>query len=85
MHAFNHDSEPKERTVMGIAGGSVLRLENARGTQVCVERGVLWITQEGDTTDILVRGGESFRLVRDGAAVLSACGSAALTLVSSQS
>ena len=81
MDAFKKDSELKERTALGIAGGSILRLENARGTQVRVERGVLWITQEGDTSDVVVRGGESFRLSRDGVAVLSACGSTALTLL----
>ena len=85
MDALKKDRELKERTALGIAGGSILRLKNARGTQVCVERGVLWITQEGDPTDVVVRGGGSLRLNRDGLAIISACGSTALTLVSLKS
>ena len=82
MNAPGNAAELEERTPIGISGGSLLRLVDARGMQVQVERGVLWITQEGDAKDVLVRGGESFRLDRDGVALLSACGATALTLVS---
>jgi hypothetical protein len=69
-------------TGVGLARGDVLRLENARNTQVRVDQGALWITQERDAKDVYLARGESFRLDRDGIAVLSACGHAPRTLIS---
>jgi len=82
MDALTNVAEREARPAIGIAGGSLLRLVNARGMQVQVEQGVVWITQEGDACDVIVRRGESFRLDRNGVAVLSACGATAFTLVS---
>jgi hypothetical protein len=82
MDALISNEGPKDRAKVGLGCGTLLRLENARGMQVQVERGLLWITQEGDLRDILVRHGESFRLDRDGVAILSACSNTSLSLVS---
>ena len=68
------------QTEIALARGGLLRIENARDMQVQVEQGTLWITQEGDTTDVVLERGESFRLDRDGLALLHAC--APLTLIS---
>ena len=57
---------------MGMARGSYARIEDGRGILVYVWEGELWITQEGDKRDYFVRGGEWFRLERDGAALLHA-------------
>jgi len=57
---------------MGMARGSYARIEDGRGILVYVWEGELWITQEGDQRDYFVRGGEWFRLERDGAALLQA-------------
>ena len=57
---------------MGMARGSYARIEDGRGILVYVWEGELWITQEGDQRDYFVRGGEWFRLGRDGAALLQA-------------
>jgi Protein of unknown function (DUF2917) len=75
-------TEPFQITGVGLARGDVLRLENARDTQVRVDHGALWITQERDAKDVYLARGESFRLDRDGTAVLSACGHAPRTLIS---
>jgi hypothetical protein len=50
--------------------------------QVHVEQGTLWITQQGDTSDVVLERGQSFRLDRNGLALLHACGGAPLTLIS---
>jgi ferric-dicitrate binding protein FerR (iron transport regulator) len=57
-----------------LAHGSVMRLENPQDVELTVERGQVWITQEGDTADFVVRSGESFRFDRGGLALVSACG-----------
>jgi Protein of unknown function (DUF2917) len=50
----------------------VLDIHDGEGLAVKCLRGVLWITQSGDTDDIIVRGGETFVLDRDGLALISA-------------
>ena len=57
---------------MGMARGSFARIEDGRGILVYVWEGELWITQEGDKRDYIVRGGEWFRVDRDGSALLHA-------------
>jgi hypothetical protein len=69
-------------TLLGLPQGSLLSLEDARGAEVHVEHGALWITQDGDYADYVIRSGESIRLDRDGVALLTACGSFASTLLS---
>jgi hypothetical protein len=49
-----------------------LVLENARGTIVAVEHGCLWITQEGDTRDIVLTDGMRFEITRRGRTVIVA-------------
>lgn len=60
-----------------LLGSDVLRLEDARDLQVRVESGRVWITQERDTRDVMLKAGESFRFDRDGVALMSACGEVA--------
>jgi len=50
----------------------VLDIHDGEGLAVKCLRGVLWITQSDDTDDIIVRGGETFVLDRDGLALISA-------------
>ena len=57
---------------MGMARGSFTRIQDGRGILVYVWEGELWITQEGDRRDYLVRGGEWFRVDRNGSALLHA-------------
>lgn len=57
---------------MGMARGSFARIEDGRGILVYVWEGELWITQEGDPRDYVVRGGEWFRVERNGTALLHA-------------
>jgi hypothetical protein len=51
---------------------SVHRIENAKGFEVTCARGVVWITQERDSRDLIVPAGQSVVLDRPGVAVVFA-------------
>lgn len=53
-----------------LAQGAALHFRDASGTQLCVDDGVAWITQECDNRDLIVMAGESFTLDRNGLAVV---------------
>ena len=67
-------SDFSELSSIGLTRGSVARIENGRGTVLRVETGSVWVTQDGSRKDVLLQAGESFRIERDGATVLSALG-----------
>ena len=67
---------------INIARGCLIRIEDARDMQVRVDKGALWITQERDTRDVMLETGDTFRLDRDGVALISACGREPFTLIS---
>ena len=67
---------------INLARGYLIRIEDARDMQVRVEKGLVWITQESDTRDVMLRSGECFRLDRDGIALIEACGREAFSLIS---
>ena len=50
----------------------VLDIRNGRGLVVRCLAGALWITQDGDTDDVVVKAGECFLLDRRGLALVSA-------------
>ncbi len=50
----------------------VLDIRNGRGLVVRCLAGALWITQDGDTDDIVLKAGECFVLDRHGLALVSA-------------
>lgn len=57
---------------MGMSRGSIARIEDGKGILLYVWDGELWITQEGDRRDYLVRRGQWFQLERDGTVVAHA-------------
>jgi Protein of unknown function (DUF2917) len=56
----------------GMARGSLARIEDGKGLLLYVWNGELWITQEGDRRDYLVKARSGFRLDREGVTVLYA-------------
>jgi Protein of unknown function (DUF2917) len=52
--------------------GQVVGLRTAKGGHLRVLRGALWVTQEGDRRDVVLRAKQDFALERDGATVLHA-------------
>lgn len=65
---------------VALARNQVLGIRNGRGALVFVESGTAWITQERDRRDLLVPAGESFRLDRDGLALVGAHRAATITV-----
>lgn len=82
MDAFRTSVEFAAAQGIGLPNRSVLRVENARGKEIRVEHGCVWITQDGDTRDIILEAGKAFRFDCDGKALVTALGSAPLTLLS---
>src|SRR5690242_18013525 len=50
----------------------VLEIRNGQGLAVRCLAGALWITQDGDTDDVVVKAGQCFVLDRRGLALVSA-------------
>jgi len=59
-----------------------LRIENGRDLLIHAWQGSLWITQEGDTRDVVLHAGQSFRLDRDGVALVKCWENAVVALTS---
>ena len=60
------------RTPIGMAKGSMLRIEDGVGVQVRVLEGELWLTQEGSPSDHMLLAGQSFRIDRPGLTIAQA-------------
>ena len=60
--------------------GKLLRLQPGGGRTVTACTGTLWITEQGSRRDIMLRSGESFRLGRNGLALVEAFSDASLWL-----
>ncbi|MBC7857660.1 MAG: DUF2917 domain-containing protein [Burkholderiaceae bacterium] len=58
----------------------MLKLFDARGSQVSCASGVLWITQDGERDDVVLGAGQSLRIQRDGLTLIYACKDAALRI-----
>jgi hypothetical protein len=65
---------------INIGRGDLVRIRNGNGVTVAVERGTAWLTQDGDRRDVLLEAGGSFRLDREGVAVVSAHAAAEITV-----
>lgn len=57
---------------LAMPKGSMLKIEDGRGVVVEVKRGMLWLTQEGDTRDRYIGAGDWLRLDVDGLAIANA-------------
>jgi hypothetical protein len=54
--------------------GDVACLECCRGQRLCVERGSVWVTQDGSTEDVCLETGGTFQVTRSGSVVATAIG-----------
>ena len=71
---------PLELEPIALQARTVHRLDNARGLQVTCVKGVVWITQEHDSRDIIISAGQSVILDRPGLAVAYAFKDALITV-----
>ena len=67
---------------MPLLRNEQLRIEDGRDLLIHAWQGSLWITQEGDRRDVLLQAGQSFRLDRNGLALVKCWDDAVLALVS---
>lgn len=65
---------------LALARNDVVGIRKGRGALVFVESGTAWITQEDDRRDVMVAAGESFRLDRDGVALVQPYRGATITI-----
>lgn len=57
---------------VALGHGDAVRIVGAPGTCMRVESGSVWVTQERSGEDVLLRTGETFRIVRCGTTVVTA-------------
>lgn len=69
---------------LGIRRSSTLRLDDAQGSLIYVWHGTVWLTQERDSRDHLLRTGDSFQLDRAGMALISSVGDGAVISLTPQ-
>jgi quercetin dioxygenase-like cupin family protein len=61
-----------KKIVVELERGALLPLHDGAGATLACLEGDLWITQERDGQDVLLRAGESLRLARNGRTVVQA-------------
>ena len=60
--------------VWELAPDELVRLDGARGTTLRVTRGVVWVTLEHDTRDVVLTAGDVFTIDRGGLTLVEAQG-----------
>jgi hypothetical protein len=58
--------------VWDLAPDELVRLDGARGVTLRVTRGVVWITLENDTRDVVLTAGDVFTIDRGGLTLIEA-------------
>ena len=58
--------------IWDLAPGEIVKLDGARGTMLRVTRGVLWITLEDDSRDVVLAAGDTFTIDREGLTLVEA-------------
>lgn len=59
-------------TIVDLGVRETLSLPNMRGATLRVTRGTVWITQQDDTRDIVLRAGDSWAVERNGLTIVEA-------------
>jgi hypothetical protein len=59
-------------TVIDMAPREAITLQDVRGATLRVTRGTVWLTQECDRNDVVLRTGDNWVVERDGATVVEA-------------
>lgn len=66
MACFEHG------TIIDLAARESVPLQDVRGMTLRVTRGTVWITQENDTRDIVLRSGDNWVVEKDGLTLVEA-------------
>ena len=62
----------ESRTIISLAAREAITLPEVRGATLRVTRGTLWLTQEDDRKDIVLRTGDNWVVEADGDTVVEA-------------
>jgi hypothetical protein len=62
----------KHGTIIDLAPRESVPLSDMRGTTLRVTRGMVWITQENDTQDIVLRAGDTWTIEKNGLTIVEA-------------
>lgn len=68
------------RTTVRLARDGLLGIDDGRGLRLRVAAGTVWLTQQDDSRDVVLREGESFVIDRPGRTVVQALDPAELAL-----
>ena len=60
--------------------GEVMTLDDAEGTRIVAQRGTVWVTEEGDPADHIVRPGQSLVVKHSGRTLVQAMQCARIAL-----
>jgi hypothetical protein len=74
----------KDGTIIDLTARENLALPDFRGTTLRVTRGSVWITQQDDTQDIVLRAGDTWVVERNGLTLLEAQENSTLCVVGRQ-
>src|SRR5580765_1172646 len=69
-----------DRTAVKLNERETISVVDGKGARIAVVDGSVWITQEHDPRDVMLRPGESFTLDRNGTAVIEALADAEVAL-----
>lgn len=69
-----------ERALTRLDKDAIVRIDAGQGDTVVVFHGQVWITQDDDPRDVVLRAGESFTLDRPGTALVQALAESSLLI-----
>lgn len=69
-------------TAFQLNATQILNVREAKGTRVVCNKGILWLTQEGDSRDIFLRQGDEWVIGQDGLVLIQALERAAIQVLS---
>jgi len=74
-------SQTSNAAIVHLNPGQSLALPDIQGTAFMVTHGTLWITQENDTQDVVLRPGDLWMVERDGLTIIEAQNDASMRAV----
>lgn len=69
-----------DHTAVRLSEGETISVIDGKGARVAVTSGRVWVTQEHDIRDVLLKVGQSFVLDRNGTAIVEALKDAEIAL-----
>ena len=64
-----------------LKANQIVKVRDGLGHSIVCERGTVWLTQDGDPHDVILRAGEVYTLDRPGPALLQAFEPGAISIV----